>query len=77
MHAQTCVLLRWIKEIVLYVKTLIKVFPLEFIVKARMFEHVFLGRFQDETDVNVTVRPCQYIVLHKIIHPVIRKQQKY
>ena len=33
---------------ILYVKTLIKVFPLEFIVKARMFEHAFLGRFRDE-----------------------------
>ena len=40
--------LRTIEEIVLYVKTLIKVFLLELIVKARMFGHAFLGRFRDE-----------------------------
>ena len=32
----------------LYVKTLIKNFPLELIVKSRMFGHAFLGRFRDD-----------------------------
>ena len=31
-----------------YVKTRIKVFPLELAVKARMIEHAFLGRLRDE-----------------------------
>ena len=30
-------------------KTLIKIFPLEFIVKVRMIEHVILGRLRDES----------------------------
>ena len=40
--------LRTIQFLRLYVKTLIKVFLLELIVKARMFGHAFLGRFWDE-----------------------------
>ena len=45
----------------LHVQTLIKVFPLEFIVKARMFEHAFLGRFRDEIIWVVSHRPAFYV----------------
>ena len=43
----------FLRTIELYLKTLIKVFLLELIVKARMFGHAFLGRFRDESTPNM------------------------
>ena len=47
--------LRAIEEIVLYVKTFIKVFLLDINANARMIGHAFLGRFRDEPTDSDTV----------------------
>ena len=50
------------RNCVLCIKTLIQVFPLELIVKARMFGHAILGRFRDERSTR-TMTPSTHTTL--------------
>ena len=55
-------------DIVLYVKTLIKVFFLDRNVKACMIEHAFLGRFWEEITCTVLVKAPIFMVLDVIYY---------